>query len=285
MNHSLYLLRQARNTALKAISTGIVVFATVEVTTKLPSEGRSSQIYHDFSDKVVTPFMRSLLKPEDAHNIALFFLQKGFAPKFRPNSLEASSSVNLSVQTKDGLTFPSCVGLAAGFDKDGVAIKELMNLGFGFVEIGSVTPKPQPGNPKPRMFRLIEDEGIINRFGFNSIGLEAVERNLKSFRDKEEVEMKEMEGGRRVGDEEKIDSQSLSRMFLSIGKLTWNFLFPPLSPQPPSLLGVNLGKNKTSTEETAVRLFLLLNINIYRSHLHYDNHLNFTVAHRTMSRV
>ena len=87
----------------------------------------------------------------------------------------------MSIQTKDGgLKFPSCVGLAAGFDKDGVAIKQLMELGFGFVEIGSVTPKPQPGNPKPRMFRLIEDEGIINRFGFNSIGIKGVEQNLMS---------------------------------------------------------------------------------------------------------
>ncbi len=190
----------------------------------------------------------------DAHNIALYFLQKGFAPKFRPNSLEASSKVNLSIQTKNNeLTFPNCIGLAAGFDKDGVAIQELMDLGFGFVEIGSVTPNPQPGNPKPRMFRLIEDGGIINRFGFNSIGMEAVEKNLKLFRDRDEniARQEEKNSNKEVGEEHAL--RTIARTMISISQLTWTFFFPPLPTQPQSLLGVNLGKNKTSTEETRVR--------------------------------
>ena len=79
-----------------------------------------------------------------------------------------------------GLKFPNPVGLAAGFDKDAKLYKELSNLGFGFIEIGTVTPKPQDGNDKPRLFRLKEDEAIINRMGFNNGGVtEAVER-LKS---------------------------------------------------------------------------------------------------------
>lgn len=76
-----------------------------------------------------------------------------------------------------GLTFPNPVGLAAGFDKDAKLYKELANFGFGFIEIGTVTPKPQPGNPKKRLFRLKKDSAIINRMGFNNGGVsEAVER-------------------------------------------------------------------------------------------------------------
>jgi dihydroorotate dehydrogenase len=80
-----------------------------------------------------------------------------------------------------GLTFPNPVGLAAGFDKDAKLYKELANFGFGFIEIGTVTPRPQPGNPKKRLFRLKKDEAIINRMGFNNGGVnEAVKRLQKN---------------------------------------------------------------------------------------------------------
>ncbi|PQJ23197.1 quinone-dependent dihydroorotate dehydrogenase [Tenacibaculum sp. SG-28] len=79
-----------------------------------------------------------------------------------------------------GLTFKNPVGLAAGFDKNAVLYKELSNFGFGFIEIGTVTPKAQQGNPKKRLFRLKEDQGIINRMGFNNDGLEAAISKLKS---------------------------------------------------------------------------------------------------------
>lgn len=78
-----------------------------------------------------------------------------------------------------GLTFPNPVGLAAGFDKDAKLFQELSNFGFGFIEIGTLTPKPQDGNPKKRMFRLTEDEGLINRMGFNNEGVEAAVKRLK----------------------------------------------------------------------------------------------------------
>ena len=78
-----------------------------------------------------------------------------------------------------GLTFKNPVGLAAGFDKNAVLFDEFENYGFGFVEIGTVTPKPQPGNPKKRLFRLVEDEAIINRMGFNNDGVEAIVERLK----------------------------------------------------------------------------------------------------------
>lgn len=78
-----------------------------------------------------------------------------------------------------GLQFPNPVGLAAGFDKDAKLYHELSNFGFGFIEIGTVTPKPQDGNPKPRLFRLKQDEGIINRMGFNNEGVVAAAKRLK----------------------------------------------------------------------------------------------------------
>src|SRR5690606_23610758 len=77
-----------------------------------------------------------------------------------------------------GLTFPNPVGLAAGLDKDGVAVPALAALGFGSVEVGTVTALPQPGNPRPRLFRLVEDEALINRMGFNNGGAAALARHV-----------------------------------------------------------------------------------------------------------
>jgi len=81
-----------------------------------------------------------------------------------------------------GLTFKNPVGLAAGFDKDGKFYKEMSHLGFGFIEIGTVTPLPQDGNPKPRLFRLKEDEGLINRMGFNNDGVDAMVERIKKYK-------------------------------------------------------------------------------------------------------
>ncbi|MBL9039448.1 MAG: dihydroorotate dehydrogenase (quinone), partial [Archangium sp.] len=79
-----------------------------------------------------------------------------------------------------GLTFPSPVGLAAGLDKNAEAIAGLFGLGFGFVEIGTVTPRPQPGNPKPRMFRIPEHQALINRLGFNNHGMTVIAERLRA---------------------------------------------------------------------------------------------------------
>lgn len=265
------MLRTIRNQTLKILGTTGIVLGSIEVATKLPSEGRSSKLYHDISDQVVTPLLRRLLQPEDAHNVAVYFTGKGFAPKHRPNILEGTRAISLASQmqmTRTGtktsptktLVFPSCIGLAAGFDKDGVAIQGLMDLGFGFVEIGSVTPKPQPGNPKPRSFRLLEDEGLINRFGFNSIGMDAVEQNLKAFRDNED----ETGSGNvnsngndkpssQNGNENNLDIlHQVQKVAAKAVKVSWNTIFPPITSSEKSILGVNLGKNKTSTHETEV---------------------------------
>lgn len=79
-----------------------------------------------------------------------------------------------------GLTFPNAVGLAAGLDKNGAVIDGFSQLGFGFIEVGTVTPRPQPGNPRPRLFRVKEAEGIINRFGFNNLGVDNLVENVKA---------------------------------------------------------------------------------------------------------
>jgi len=81
-----------------------------------------------------------------------------------------------------GITFPNPIGLAAGLDKNAAYIDGLAGLGFGFIEVGTVTPRPQPGNPKPRLFRVTEAEGIINRFGFNNLGVDALIENVKATR-------------------------------------------------------------------------------------------------------
>ena len=111
------------------------------------------------------------LDPETAHGLAIRALQT--LPLPAPPADDPILRVELA-----GLSLPNPVGLAAGLDKNAEALGGLSRLGFGFVECGSVTPLPQPGNPKPRLFRLSEDRGIINRMGFNNAGLEAFAGHL-----------------------------------------------------------------------------------------------------------
>ncbi|GAB4259082.1 MAG: quinone-dependent dihydroorotate dehydrogenase [Vicingaceae bacterium] len=123
-----------------------------------------------------------LFAPEKAHHLT-FKLLKIFLriPLIKP-ILRSIYSVNDKKLNKNllGLKFPNPVGLAAGFDKNALLYKELSAFGFGFIEIGTVTPKPQPGNPKPRLFRLPKDQALINRMGFNNLGVDAVVDRLKS---------------------------------------------------------------------------------------------------------
>jgi dihydroorotate dehydrogenase len=112
------------------------------------------------------------LDPERAHRLALRALQSGLMPK-RAGAADPRLARKLL-----GLDFPNPLGIAAGFDKNGEAIDGLFGLGFGFVEVGTVTPLPQAGNPRPRLFRLTADQAIINRLGFNNDGHDAVYRRL-----------------------------------------------------------------------------------------------------------
>jgi dihydroorotate dehydrogenase len=120
---------------------------------------------------VAGPILRSL-DPEQAHGLTIAALKAGLVPRAR---LPEDPILR---QRLWGLDFPNPVGLAAGFDKDAEVPDAMLGLGFGFVEIGSVTPRPQPGNPKPRLFRLSEDGAIINRLGFNCRGVEAARGRL-----------------------------------------------------------------------------------------------------------
>jgi dihydroorotate dehydrogenase len=112
------------------------------------------------------------LDPETGHDLALRAIRLGLGPRGGP-----VTSARLRTRLA-GLELPNPVGLAAGFDKNAVALDALARTGFGFVEVGAATPRPQPGNPGPRLFRLAEDAAAINRFGFNNDGMDAIAARL-----------------------------------------------------------------------------------------------------------
>ncbi len=153
------------------------------------------------------------LDAEQAHHLTLALLRVAdLLPPVR-SLLRAAFAPPPDPVTLFGLTFPNRVGLAAGYDKDALAVRGLAALGFGHIEVGTVTPQPQPGNPRPRVFRLPEHQAIINRMGFPSRGAAFVEQRLRALR----------------------------------------------SGSPlPCILGVNIGKNKTTPNEEAVRDYCAL---------------------------
>jgi dihydroorotate dehydrogenase len=170
-------------------------------------------------------------EPETIHALTFYLLR--FTGALRPLNWIISQiyrSPSRPVQAF-GLTFRNPVGLAAGYDKDGLGIRGLAALGFGHIEIGTVTPLPQPGNPKPRVFRLVEDEALINRMGFPSRGSEFVQSRLNSGLSSGWVE-------RFVG---------ISRRKPLVTRRSF-----------PTILGVNLGRNKTTSNEQAVFDYLAL---------------------------
>jgi dihydroorotate dehydrogenase len=152
--------------------------------------------------------------------------QAGWAPVHHPSAVEQRVEVKQQVM---GLTFSNPVGLAAGFDKDGQAIQPLLDLGLGLLEIGSVTLQPQPGNPSPRMFRLAQDQGVINRYGLNSQGMDVVQQNLKEFRTQQQQQQQPREA-----------------------TTLWEwmaFQWSSIHSRPPAkgIVGVNLGQNQHAT--------------------------------------
>jgi len=165
----------------------------------------------------VMPAMR-LLDAEDAHNLAIKLASMGLAPR----DLLRSDAPNLRTKVL-GMEFRNPVGLAAGFDKHADAMDGMLGMGFGFVEVGSVTPLPQAGNPKPRMFRLLEDRAVINRYGFNSEGADA---------------------GNSYAAEQALHTETYK---LAEKKLSqWS-----KQPSHKGPVGVNLGKNKEQTDAAA----------------------------------
>ncbi|GAB1602069.1 dihydroorotate dehydrogenase (quinone), mitochondrial-like isoform X2 [Argonauta hians] len=176
--------KQLREVAV-IVTGGIVCFSGISL-----YQG-NEKFYRQF----VMPAAR-ILSPENAHRVGVILAKYQL---FRRSPHE--DPVILNTKLWD-LEFCNPVGVAAGFDKHGEAVDGLLKVGFGFVEVGSITPKPQPGNPKPRVFRLQEDSAIINRYGFNSDGHQVVYNRLKERNDN--------------------------------------------TVKKPGVLGINLGKNKTS---------------------------------------
>ncbi|KAL6262764.1 hypothetical protein P5V15_005554 [Pogonomyrmex californicus] len=129
-----------------------------------------------FYNEIAIPLVQ-LIDPEIAHNLAVKMLKYDLVQK------QKAEDPNLLRTTVLGLQFKNPIGMAAGFDKQGEAVEGLHKIGFSFVEIGSVTPKPQPGNPKPRVFRLPEDNAVVNRYGFNSDGHDVVWKRLKRLKE------------------------------------------------------------------------------------------------------
>ncbi len=132
-------------------------------------------------EKIVRPLL-FLLDPETAHNLALGSLRRASSidpvltllRRFRPADKK---------RTVFGVTFPNPVGLAAGFDKNGLALPALAALGFGFIEVGTVTARAQPGHPRPRLFRFSDQQALINRLGFNNDGADQVANRLRQLRE------------------------------------------------------------------------------------------------------
>ena len=149
-----------------------------------------------------------LFSAETAHTLAIAAMSSGLPIIPRETRPDPSSLATIVW----GRHFPNPIGVAAGFDKDAKAAEALLGLGFGFVEIGSVTPLPQPGNPKPRVFRLPGAKAVINRYGFNSEGADAVRERLEELRTRQA---------------------------------------DPTSNFPSGIIGVNLGKNKLSSDAAA----------------------------------
>ncbi len=115
-----------------------------------------------------------MLGAEDAHRMTVRLMAKGFGPK-APATIDPRLATSVA-----GIRFENPVGLAAGFDKNAEVPDAMLGLGFGFVEVGAATPKPQPGNDRPRVFRLEEDLAVINRYGFNNDGMEKIAERLRS---------------------------------------------------------------------------------------------------------
>jgi dihydroorotate dehydrogenase len=127
----------------------------------------------------------SRLDPEFAHHAAMLVIRIGGVPPFSWAARGLTSPAPRLRTEALGLSFPTPFGIAAGFDKNVVGVKGLAALGFGHIEIGTVTALPQPGNPKPRLFRLIPDRAVVNRMGFNNEGAQAAARRLEKLRRRE----------------------------------------------------------------------------------------------------
>jgi len=197
------------------------------------------------------------LDPENAHHLVLWALQRHLVPKAKPTHYPV-----LSTRLWD-IDFPNPIGLAAGFDKNACALNSLLAQGFGFVEAGTVTPRPQIGNPRPRLFRLDEDLAIINRMGFNNEGLEPFKAHMAAPR----------EGivGSNIGrNKEAADPvEDYLTLFKELYNISDYLVINISSPNTPGLRAMQ-GKDALSS--------LLIELNKARQELHAGSHKHTPVV-------
>ncbi|CAE1292945.1 DHODH [Acanthosepion pharaonis] len=224
----LHFLKQVRDVCV-IISGGTVCFSCISL----------YQGNEKFYKQFVMPAVQ-ILNPETAHKIGVALAKYHFFQKPKtPDPPILKTNVW-------GHEFRNPVGLAAGFDKHGEAVDGILKMGFGFLEVGSITPEPQPGKEKPRVFRLTEDKAIINRYGFNSDGHKVVYKRLADREERQKIKVGSL--------------MSESRNMLNINFWTESFS-TYITPSPePGILGINLGKNKDSLDAAndyvqGVRLF------------------------------
>jgi len=171
---------------------------------------------------------------------------------FFPGGVIGSAALQ---RTVTGIRFPNPVALAAGFDKNACWLAELEALGFGCVEIGTVTPRPQAGNEQPRLFRLPKDKALINRMGFNNDGVEVVAARLRQWREREQGMGNDEQGtGNREWRTGNDEQGMKSAPTVNLQPSTVNFPPPQLPSairQPSLIIGGNIGKNKTTPNELA----------------------------------
>jgi dihydroorotate dehydrogenase len=165
----------------------------------------------NFFEKVLRPILFRL-DAERAHELGLKALELGLVGL---TAKPEPDTDGVSTIKRFGLSFKNPLGIAAGFDKNGKVVNQLARLGFGFVEVGTVTLKPQPGNPGPRLFRLPEDKALINRLGFNNEGAEAVAKRLKTIR-------RECVVGVNIGRNKNIENENAFENYLQ----TFQVIYP-----------------------------------------------------------
>ena len=187
--------------------------------------------------KIVKPFI-FLSDPEKAHDFVIKFLQLPAVAELLKIICQPSKyNINTNLF---GLNFTNPIGLAAGFDKNGEIINSLSSLGFGFIEIGTITLTAQQGNPKPRIFRLQQDQAIINRMGFNNKGVEEIKKNIKQSKKKTIL-------GINIGKNRNTPNHKAVEDYLQIFKQTYNlgdyFVINVSSPNTPALRDLQAKKS------------------------------------------
>jgi dihydroorotate dehydrogenase len=179
------------------------------------------------------------LDPETAHHLALRF--SGLAGRF------AATPPACTVRVM-GIDFPNPVGLAAGLDKHAEHVDDLASLGFGFLELGGVTPRPQPGNPRPRLFRIPEAQAIINRYGLNSVGVDAFVENLRKAKTKAIV-------GANIGkNKDTPNEQAVDDYEACLEKLYAHVAYVTLNISSPNTAGLRDLQDATALSSLLIRI-------------------------------